>query len=207
MSDTRAKLQQAAVDALRDDGIAGLSARVIATRAGVNQALVFYHFGTVTELVDRACRTAVDDAARAYHAELAEVSTLRGLLDLGRSLHEREKAAGNVAVMAQLMAGAQRDDTLAGTARYAMDCWSAEIEQTVARAVSGSPIADVVDTAGLSRVISAAFIGLELYEGVDPAGATTAFDTLERLSTLLEVVDGLGPATSRMLRARLKRAR
>ena len=47
MSDTRAKLLSAAAEALRVDGVAGLSARSIATRAGVNQALIFYHFKTV----------------------------------------------------------------------------------------------------------------------------------------------------------------
>lgn len=207
MSDTRAKLQQAVVDVLRSDGISGLSARVIAARAEVNQALVFYHFGTVTDLVDQACRAAVDEVAASYHDELATVSTLRELLDLGRGLHDREKATGNVAVMAQLMAGAQQDETLAGAARYAMERWNAEIEAAVARTVAGSPIADLIDSAGLARAISAAFLGLELYEGVDPDGATTAFDALDRLGTLLEVVDGLGPTTARLLRSRLRRAR
>ena len=37
--------------------------------------------------------------------------------------------------------------------------------------LAGSPLAEVADPAGLARAISAGFIGLELYEGVDPAGA------------------------------------
>ena len=56
MSDTRVKLQKATAEALRESGIAGLSARTVAARAGVNQALVFYHFGTMPELVQAAVR-------------------------------------------------------------------------------------------------------------------------------------------------------
>ncbi len=48
--DTRERLLAGTISALRDKGIAGISARSIAAAAGVNQALVFYHFGTVEEL-------------------------------------------------------------------------------------------------------------------------------------------------------------
>ena len=45
--DTRAVLIAAAIDTLREAGFAGASARRIAKRAGCNQALIFYHFGSV----------------------------------------------------------------------------------------------------------------------------------------------------------------
>jgi AcrR family transcriptional regulator len=47
----RAALVGAAIDALRETGYAGASAREIASRAGYSQALVFYHFGSVNELL------------------------------------------------------------------------------------------------------------------------------------------------------------
>ena len=47
--DTRTRLLDGALETLRTRGIAGVSARTIAAAAGVNQALVFYHFGGVDE--------------------------------------------------------------------------------------------------------------------------------------------------------------
>lgn len=207
MTDTRAKLLAAAADTLRFDGIAALSARTIAARAEVNQALVFYHFGTVAGLVDAAVRSSVDSSVGNYRARFAEVSSLVQLLRVGRQLHERERATGNVAMMAQLMAGAQRDPALAAVAAYAMRVWNDELETVVRRLMAGSPLAEIADVRGLARAISASFLGLELYDGVDADGAGSALDAIERLGMLVEVVDDLGPVARRALKSRVRRAR
>ena len=205
MSDTKAQLLAATQVVVRRDGLVGTSARVVAAEAGVNQALVFYHFGSVTELVAAACRAASEASAATYRAELAEVSSFTELLVLGRSLHDREQQAGNVAVMAQLMAGAQSDRALADAARHAMAAWTVEIETTVRRVLGGSVLLDVVDPAGLARAISAGFIGLELYEGVDVPGSAQALAALEQLGSVVEVLEDLGPVARRAVRARLRR--
>ena len=64
----------------------------------------------------------------------------------------------------------------------------------------------VADVPGLARAVSAAFIGIELFEGVDEAGARHALDALEQLAVLVEVVDELGPVARHALRAKLNRA-
>jgi AcrR family transcriptional regulator len=207
MADTRAKLLAAAAASLRSDGIAGLSARVVAGRAGVNQALIFYHYKTVPALVDAAVRHSVDESLAQYRDALGGVTSLTNLLEVGRQLHERERAAGNVAIMAQVMAGAQHDPVLAGAARYAMDRWTEQVEAVVRRVLAGNPIADVIEPVGLARAISAGFIGFELYQGVDATGAALALDALERLGVLVDAVDDLGAVARRAVRSRLRRAR
>jgi AcrR family transcriptional regulator len=202
---TRDKLLRATQETLVEDGIVHLSARTVATRAAVNQALVFYHFGSVSELVEAAARALSDESVGYYRERFAHVDSLSGLLALGQEIHERERTTGNVTVMAQLMAGAQRDEVLARAARYALDLWCAEVEAVVRRVLEPSPLADVVEPVGLARAISAAFVGLELYEGVDPDGAGSAMGTLEQLGVLVEVLDDLGPVARRAVRARLRR--
>ena len=66
-------------------GHRGASARAIATTAGVNQALVFYHFGSVTSCSARPAGRAAGRVA-GYHDRLAAVTTLRELLTLARTL-------------------------------------------------------------------------------------------------------------------------
>jgi AcrR family transcriptional regulator len=205
VSDTRGKLIDGAIETLRTRGIAGTSARVIAAAAGVNQALVFYHFGTVDSLVDVACRESTASRVALYHDRFAAVGSLRDLLALGRELNVAERDAGNVAVLGQVLAGAQQDPNLAAAARYSLRLWVAEIETVLRRVLADSPVAELTDAAGLAPAVAATFIGIELYEGVDPDAAASALNTLEALSALAEVLDDLGPVARLALRARLRR--
>ncbi|MCG8916046.1 TetR family transcriptional regulator [Actinokineospora sp. PR83] len=205
MADTRGRLIDGAIETIRAHGFAGTSARTIAATAGVNQALVFYHFGTVHELLRVACLVNTEARVAGFADRIAAVADLRGLLALGLTLHAEERAAGNVAVLAQMLAGAQTDPSLAEAISGALRLWVDPIEAALARLLADSPVAEVVDTAGLARAVSAAFIGLELYEGVDPDGAAAALDALDRLAVLVEVVDDLGPVARRALRGRLRK--
>jgi AcrR family transcriptional regulator len=202
---TKQRLLSAAAEALRDDGISGLSARTIAARAGANQALIFYHYRTVSELVAAATRAAVDERRALYREEFARVDSLPQLLDLGRRLHEREREAGNVRMMAQLMAGAQQDAVLAEAGRYAMQAWTDEVEGVLRRVLAPSPLSLIADPEGLAKAVSASFIGIQLFDGVDPSGAAGGLDALEQLGVLVDVVDELGPVARRALRAKVRK--
>jgi AcrR family transcriptional regulator len=203
---TRDKLLTAAGEVLATEGIAAVSARAIAARAGVNQALVFYHFGSVAELVEASLRRSADLAVATYRNRFDDVTSFTELLALGRELHATERERGNVAQMAQVMAGAQRDEALARAGRYALDLWTWQLETVLGRLLVASPLRGLVEADGLARAVAASFLGLELYEGVDPDGATSALGVLESLGALLELVDGLGPVRSRAVRGRVRKA-
>ncbi|MFI7038595.1 TetR family transcriptional regulator [Microbispora rosea] len=206
MGDTRTRLLEGALETLRTQGIAGASARAIATAAGVNQALVFYHFGTVDDLLAAALRYGSEQRVAVYRARFAAVNSLRELLDLGRALHADEREAGNLAVLAQMLAGSQMDGKLAPATADGLGMWVTEIEEVLGRVLAGSPLAEFVDVAGLARATAAAFVGLELYEGVDKDGAERAFDSLEQLAGLVAVLEDMGPLVRRTVRARLRKA-
>ncbi|MGN9845688.1 TetR/AcrR family transcriptional regulator [Nonomuraea sp. H19] len=206
MADTRTKLLDAALETLKKQGIAGVSARTIAAAAGVNQALVFYHFGSVDQLLAAACEHGSQQRVALYRDRFAAVTSLRELLDLGRSLHAEERAEGNVAALAQLLAGGQTDAKLAPATAGGLNRWIAEVEQALGRVLAGSPLAEFVDVAGLAKAVAAAFVGLELYEGVDADGAAQAMDALEELAVLVTALEDMGPLVRRAVRAKLRRA-
>lgn len=210
--DTKQRLIDGALQAIRTYGIAGVSARTVAACAGVNcagvnQALVFYHFGTVDDLLAAACHTATARRVKVYRDRFAAVESLHELLDLGRELHAEESEQGNVAVLAQLLAGAQTDKRLVSPVQAALRLWTDEVESVLRRLLNGTPLADLTEPADLAPAVSAAFIGLELYEGVDPSGAAAALDALERLAVLADVVEDLGPLARRALRSRTRKGR
>lgn len=76
---TREKLLSAAAHARAQDGVASVSARSIAAPANVDQALTFYHFGSVADLLDAAVRWSVDEAVAGYRHRLREITSLSDL--------------------------------------------------------------------------------------------------------------------------------
>ncbi|MFF8844492.1 TetR/AcrR family transcriptional regulator [Streptomyces sp. NPDC015127] len=204
--ETRQKLLEGALRTLTEQGIAKTSARSVAAAAGVNQALVFYHFGSVDELLAAACRYGAEQRVARYRDRLAGITTLAGLLEFGRRMHEEERAGGHVAVLGQLLAGAQTQPRLAPATAAGLELWITEIEKVLARVLAGTPIAEFTDATGLARAVAASFVGLELYEGVDPQGAERALGALGQLAALVAALDDLGPVAQRAVRHRLKRS-
>ncbi|MFJ6431752.1 TetR family transcriptional regulator [Streptomyces sp. NPDC091416] len=204
--DTRTKLLAGALTTLTEQGIAKTSARAVAAAAGVNQALVFYHFGTVDELLAAACRHAAEQRVAHHRERLDQVRTLSELLQAARELHATERAGGQVVVLGQLLAGAQTQPRLAAATAAGLALWTEEIEQVLGRVLAGTPLAEFVDVAGLAKAASAAFVGLELYEGVDASGAEQALAALDQLAGLVAALEGLGPVAQRAVRSRLRRS-
>lgn len=207
MTDTKTKLLDAALQTLAEHGIAGTSARTIAAAAGVNQALVFYHFGSVDELLAAACRNGAEQRLALYRERFTQVSDLSGLLALARDLHAAEKAAGHLNVLGQMLAGAQTQPRLAPATAAGLSLWSDELDHVLTRILADSPISEFIDTGGLAKAVAAGFVGLELYEGVDPEGTVDALDALDRLAALAGVLDELGPILNRAVRSHLRRVR
>lgn len=202
---TKTKLLEGALRVLTEQGIAKTSARTIATEAGVNQALVFYHFGSVDELLAQACRYGAEQAVARYRPRLAAVRSLAELLTVGRQMHEEERAHGHVALLGQLLAGAQTHSTLGPATAAGLQLWIDEIEKVLTRVLAQTPFGEFADPPGLARAVAASFVGIELYEGVDETGAHAALDALEHLGALIAALEDLGPVAQRAVRHHLRR--
>ena len=74
------------------------------------------------------------------------------------------------------------------------------------RVLPATPLAGLVEPAGLARAVAAGFIGLELYDGVDPDAAGAALASLDAIGALVAAFDGLPPVARRAVRARARRA-
>ncbi|HWU20186.1 MAG TPA: TetR family transcriptional regulator [Nocardioides sp.] len=206
MTTTREKLLEATLQVVVDQGIAKASARAIATEAGVNQALVFYHFGSVDELLAAACTYGAEQRVATHRAALAAVTSFAELVTLAKDIHTQELMAGNVALLSQLLAGATSHEALGPATAAGLQLWTGEVQQVLERLLGAGALADLIDVPGLAKTVSAAFVGLELYDGVDPAGANAAFAALEQLARLVDVLDHLNPVERTALRRRVRRA-
>lgn len=203
--DAKTALKAAALLVVAERGIAGTSARTIAEAAGISQGLVFYHFGSVTGLLEAAGAEYSAERAAVYRARLDEVTTLTELATLGRELWAEEREGGGGAVMAQMLAGVHTHPELGPSVRENYDRLAVEVERTLDRLLSGTALADALPADHLAHAVSAAFIGMELIPGGDDHRevAPDVFGTLLELARLVDGVLDLGPTATAALRRRL----
>src|SRR5262249_44610374 len=69
---TRARMVDAALQTLIEEGYAGTSARVIAARGTFNPALVFYHYGGVDELLLAALDASSEERMARYRDAMSQ---------------------------------------------------------------------------------------------------------------------------------------
>src|SRR5664280_1961425 len=87
---TRQALVDAAVDALREVGFTGASAREIARRAGSTQSQVFYHYTSVLDLLLAALDEVSDRRLATYQPLLEAAKSRTDLLAALRTVIETD---------------------------------------------------------------------------------------------------------------------
>jgi AcrR family transcriptional regulator len=195
--ETRRALVAAAVDALRENGFGGASAREIAQRAGCNQGLVFYHFGSVVNLL----LAALDDVSSArlaqYEEAVAAPPGLAGLIDAARAVFEEDLRAGYIAVLAEMMAGASSTPGLGAEVANRIAPWRAFAADAVRRSMAGTVLADtalaeLAPPEEVAHGIVALYLGLEMLAHLDgdASPALALFDRAGRLAGLLQLLGG-----------------
>jgi AcrR family transcriptional regulator len=188
--ETRTALIAAAIGALQQVGFAGASAREIARRAGCNQSLVFYHFGSVTELLLAALDDVSARRLAAYQDVLAAASTLVDLIDSARTIFSQDLDAGHVAVLVEMITGAQAVPGLGAQVIERLAPWREFAESAVRRALAGSPVEALVPAREVAHGVMAGFLGLELLANLDGdrAAALALFDRARMIASLLDLV-------------------
>jgi AcrR family transcriptional regulator len=187
-SATRARLVEAALQSLQAEGFAGTTARSIAARAGVNQALVFYHFGGVDGLLLAALDASASERLGRYETQLAAAASTPEKVEAARRLYREDVDGGHVTVIAELLGASLARPELRPALVARMQPWL-ELVTGVLREVAGdSPLATLVPIEDVASSLVALYFGLNLLSRLDPANAQadSLFDVMERVSQLLD---------------------
>jgi AcrR family transcriptional regulator len=190
VAETRAALIRGAIDALSDVGYAGASAREIARRAGCNQALIFYHFGSVDGLLLAALDEVSAVRLTRYRAAVQRSGTLTELVTAARSVFDEDLDRGYVAVLAAMIAGAQSSPTLGAEVAGRLAPWRAFAAEALQPFLGSTPLAGMIRGEEIAHAIVALYLGLEMLASLDGdrAAALALFDRARRAASLLDVL-------------------
>jgi AcrR family transcriptional regulator len=191
---TKDRIVEATLETVKEEGFAGTSARAIARRGDFNQALIFYHFGTLNDLLLAALDRTSERRLKAYREALSGADTLEAKLEAATRMYREDLESGHVTVVSELIAGSLSRPDLAPEVVARMDPWVDFVEET---------LRDPLERMGLSSVIpprTAAFTMVSLTLGVnllwhlepDEARIEELFEAAGRMAQLFSPMLG-GP--------------
>jgi len=188
--ETRSRIIAAAVGTLNEDGITGASARTIAKRGAFNQALIFYHFGSVEGLLLATALSEGEKRSAHYADRFGRVDSLAELVSVAREVHSKEMAEGGPTVLTQLLAGSVSSPTLAKGILEAMKPWMTLVEQAVTRVIGEGPLANLVPISDIAFAIASLFLGMELLANLDTEAERfdALFDSIARVAAVVEML-------------------
>ena len=183
---TRQALVDAAIESLRFDGFAGASARAIAARAGSNQSLVFYHFGSVAELLLAALDEVSARRLVRYSAAVDGLRTPAELVTAATEIFREDLDEGYVTVLVEMIAGAATAPELGEQVARRIAPWRTFANDAIAGALEGSPLASLLPVGDAAYAVVALYLGMEMLSHLDGdrAPALSLFDQAGKFAAL-----------------------
>jgi AcrR family transcriptional regulator len=185
---TRAALITAAITTLRESGFAAASARRIAAAAGCNQALIFYHFGSVPDLLVAALEDISARRMADYRGLLDRTGTVAELVDAAREIVLTDLDEGHLTVLVEMISGAQSVPGLGERIAACLAPWREFAETAVRDVLAASPLPSLVPAEQVAHAVVAGILGLELLASLDGdrASALALFDRARGVGELLD---------------------
>jgi AcrR family transcriptional regulator len=189
-ANTRRALVDAAADVLRHDGFSAATARTIAARAGCNQGLVFYHFGSVVNLLLAALDQVSAQRRERYEEALAAVERPTDLVELAGRVFSEDLDTGDAAVLVEMIAGATSTPGLGAQVKARVAPWTEFATTALEQAFGSSPFGGSVAPTEIAHAVVALYLGLELLSHLDGdrSPALVLFGRARQLATLADLV-------------------
>lgn len=164
---TRRHLVDAAIETLKEEGFAGASARAIGRRGDLNPALIFYHFGSVNDLL----LAALDETSRRrmerYQEAVRDVDDLSRLIGVAADIYREDLESGHITVLAELIAGASSVPDLGPEIASRMEPWVQFAEAALGRVLRDTPMGQVLPVRDIAFAVVALYLGVELVTHLD----------------------------------------
>ena len=190
-SETQQQLMAAALEVMGTKGMEGATARAIADQAGVNQSLIFYHFGSVTQLLIAAVNDMSDTRFAVYEIALAKATTIDDLLKITFEVFEEDRHGPSYVVLSQMVSGAQNVAEIATALEPLFEKFIALTKTSLQRILG-----DIELPVGLTFDDIAIGI-ISLFLGVRLIGSIPKYDN--NVDSLLKKVQNSGPLINLML--------
>ncbi|TMC31184.1 MAG: TetR family transcriptional regulator [Chloroflexi bacterium] len=187
---TRERLVRAALKTLTQEGFVGTTARAIARTGKLNQALIFYHFGSVDRLLLAALDATSQDRLNRYRAGLAQISRLSDLVEAMARLYKEDVLSGHITAVQEMVAAGSSVPALRKEVLARMEPWIGFAKEVITRLTAGTVVDKLVPVDDLAFSAVALYFGIETITnlGGDRGRAETLFATGRRFAPLADAL-------------------
>ena len=178
---------EAALATLIEVGFSRASTRAIAATGGFNQALIHYHFGSLTALwlavIDH--RSAI--RMERYKTAIEDAGTLEEMVEVAISIYREDLESGQMTMISELVGASLSEPELGRGIVERMQPWIAFVEGVIDKLLAGSPIEAVIPKREAAAALVAFYLGVNMLTRLEPARSDvdTLFDTARRFAPLV----------------------
>jgi AcrR family transcriptional regulator len=164
---TRARIVGAALETLKKEGFAGSSSRAVARAGGFNQALIFYHFGSLDGLLLAALDETSEERLNRYREAVDKAEDAKELAEVAASVYAEDRDRGHMTVVSQVVAGSVSRPELAREVVARMEPWIELCEEALTKALADTPVAAALPLRDLAYALVTFYLGLNLVTHLD----------------------------------------
>jgi AcrR family transcriptional regulator len=185
---TKLQIAEAALETLKANGFAGASARAIAHMGGFNQALIFYHFGSVQNALLAALDLISERRLADYGPAFETARTASELGRLARAIYDEDLERGYITALGEMVSGGVSDPLLGAEVAARIEPWIVMVERKLEQLLAGSPLGALVSPADLAFGIVSLYFGVDMLSHMqrDRARAESLLDLATRLAAVVE---------------------
>jgi len=159
---TKSRIAEAAIETLKANGFAGSSAREIASAGSFNQALIFYHFGSVQNLLLAALDLVSERRMQAYKPGFERAQSVGELAILARQIYADDLENGYVTVLGEMVAGGVSNPQLGREVVARIQPWIDMVERKLRDLIAGSLFEALVPPRDVAFAIVALYLGIDM---------------------------------------------
>jgi AcrR family transcriptional regulator len=194
LSGTKLQIVEAALETLKANGFAGASARAIAHAGGFNQALIFYHFGSVQNALLASLDLISSRRLAEYGPAFEAAQRPTELARLARVIYNEDRERGYVTALGEMVSGGVSDPLLGAEVAARIEPWIEMVERKLREMLERVPMPlralVPMPTGDLAFGIVAAYFGVDMLSHMqrDHSRAESLLDLADRLAALLETL-------------------
>jgi AcrR family transcriptional regulator len=189
---TRQRIVKATVELMAEIGIDRVRTRAIAERAGVNPALVHYHFGSIAALVMEAAEYALlQELGPSIDVFVSAATVQEGITAMLEWIEQRGQRTPGATILAEAMVKATRDPAFRRWTKRASRRFRAIILDRLKTARANHELDPALDIEATAVLLAAALDGLLFHYLVDPK-----LDVRQTAEPIAQMLGTPGPASS-----------